>query len=69
MNKKLGFVLKSVENIERTTYIFIRLQNECILEPAKLSVRPCVHVPNTTLCQSAGGGIKSHSVTALGCSG
>ena len=41
--------------------------------------RPCVHpsvcvsigvsvcVQNTTFCQSAGGGIRSHSVTALVC--
>ena len=40
-----------------------------ILEPTCLSVIVFVHVSlciqNTTLCQSAGGGIKSHSVTAL----
>ena len=44
--------------------IFIPSQNQFfrgILEPACLSV--CVQ--NTTFCQSAGGGIKSHSVTAL----
>ena len=40
-----------------------------ILESACLSVRPRVHVSigvqNATFCQSAGGGIKSHSVTVL----
>ena len=34
-----------------------------ILESACLSV--CPSVQNTTFCQSAGGGIKLHSVTAL----
>ena len=35
------------------------------LESACLSVCVSVHVQHTTFCQSAGGGIDSHSVTAL----
>ena len=40
-----------------------------ILESACLSILPCVSVSafvqNTNFCQSAGGGFKSHLVTAL----
>ena len=36
-----------------------------ILESACQTVGVSVYVPNTNFCQSAGGGIKSHSVTAL----
>ena len=42
---------------------------EGILESACLSVHSSIHVSiyvqNTSFCQSAGGGIKSHLVTAL----
>ena len=48
-----------------TVHIFIRPQNECIMESACLSVRVSVFVQNTILCQSAGVVIKSHSVTTL----
>ena len=46
-----------------------------ILESACLTVHPCVHpcvsvcVQNTSICQSAGRGIKSHLVTAVVLSG
>ena len=36
-----------------------------ILESACPSVRESVSIQNTTLCQSASGGIKSNSLTAL----
>ena len=36
-----------------------------ILESACLSVHLPVYLPNSSLCLSAGGGIKSHLLTAL----
>ena len=36
-----------------------------ILESACLSILVSIYVRNTTFCQSAGGGIESHSMTAL----
>ena len=50
-----------------TFLIFIPPQNDCFLGYTRISLYVCVSVfvQNTTFCQSAGEGIKSHTVTVL----
>ena len=70
---------KCIRDIISLPLIVIQLQNKCFqwYTGISLSVRPCVCptvcpsirmsvcVRNISFCQSAGGGIKSHSVRAL----
>ena len=71
-------VALSVSCVKTSTFYHISVITEGILHPRKVNVYgvywnqpicPSICVPvciqNTSFCQSAGGGIKSHSVTAL----